>query len=391
MMNESDQFRLDPRDADALDRLGSLAGEATPGDARQQRLVALIGLLDTPAPAVDPSLADATLARLPMPESNSLRREDARGVDAWTEARGRLEQIPGTIGERARKVEQLAALVRESPATAPADLADRTMTFVQNAIDASDASHRLPEAGRGFRLRISDVVSVAAMLLIGASVVWPILTSVREQSRRELCQGNLADVVRAFGGYASDYRSALPSATAGYAGGTWLATGRDPSRSNSANLYRLVESRYVEISELACPGNPRARLEAAGPDEHDWRAFEEVSYSYRVMAGAVPQWGDPTVRTVVLADRSPVFLRAVRGLPVHPMAGSPNHGGLGQHVVFNDGTVAWSREPVMNGEDNIWLPRSVEDELRRRQGVSRVQPMSGTEAPGSVDDAFVGP
>lgn len=392
MSERNDDARLSPADAAALDSLGSLhaTGHGEGADARGRRLAALLALLDTPTVAADASLVDLTIARLPGPDSGSLRREDARAVDAWVDSAGRPDRVPGTIGARARRLGVLADLVRDSRVDRAADLADRTMAKIQAAIDGEESRLRLPERGRGVRLRLSDAVSVAAMLLIAASVVWPMLSTLREQSRRTVCHANLGDVVRAFGGYANDHRSELPRVTAGYGGGYWLATGSDPARSNSANLYRLVESQYVPIGELACPGNPRARLEPETPQDRDWRAFEEVSYSYRVMAGPVPRWADPSVRAVVLTDRSPVFLRAIRGQPVHSMAGSPNHGGLGQHVLFNDGTVDWKQEPIVSGGDNIWFPRIIEDELRRRQG-SKVDPMSGTESPAAADDAFVGP
>jgi hypothetical protein len=94
---------------------------------------------------------------------------------------------------------------------------------------------------------------------------------------------------------------------------------------------------------------------------------------------------------VVLADRSPVVIRILRGQPVNPSASSVNHRSAGQHVLFNDGSTAWITTPVLENGDNIWLPRSIErqiDEILRQHGR---RPLSGTETPEDANDVFLGP
>src|SRR5690606_36669266 len=96
----------------------------------------------------------------------------------------------------------------------------------------------------------------------------------------------------------------------------------------------------------------------------------EVSYSYRLLpAHHRSTWArdsQPSA-TPVLADRSPVTLAMAEGRTTTPDANSPNFDGLGQHVLFEDGSVAFLESPVVNG-DNIWLPAVIEKFLGRIPG-----------------------
>ncbi|MBK7404773.1 MAG: hypothetical protein IPJ41_09095 [Phycisphaerales bacterium] len=201
----------------------------------------------------------------------------------------------------------------------------------------------------------------------------------------------MREVAGALGGYALDHDAMLPISTAGFGGGTWWDVGRDPQHSNSANLYTLAREQYLTLASLACPGNPQAARVARTPDARDWSSLDELSYSYRVMARPEREvWGGPS-QLVVVADRSPVVLRAVRGQVIYPFESSPNHRGRGQHGLFADGSAQWLSSPVLPSGDNIWLPKSIEmviDEVSRRAGL---KPIEGTEAPADRQDSFVGP
>jgi hypothetical protein len=188
--------------------------------------------------------------------------------------------------------------------------------------------------------------------------------------------------------YAGSNRDALPISYASLGGGKWWDVGKP--HSNSANLFTLARAGYSELSSLACPGNPRAVTGPVPKGARDWRSLDEISYSYQIMFGRErPVWNGG-VRTVVLADRSPVVPRSVRGEAFDPLANAKNHGGRGQHLLYNDGSAEWARTPVLKNGDNIWLNRALEVRIDFTSSRS-IRPLTGTEIPDGADDACLGP
>jgi hypothetical protein len=404
---------LDPADAAALDALvgagletATLAGSPE-HVARAVQVGRLLGLLESRATA-DTSLVDVTFARVlqarqqslgisghPLWSEPALCMDDEESLDAWVMAGYDPARVPTVLRERAQRHERLAGLVAGKAGRAAATnddgdlLIDRTLAAVQAEIDKRAEGMVLePMRGRGGGMRLADIVSVAAVLLIGSAVVFPVLTAVREQNRRAICNDNLHAAAVGMGLYGGSYRDSLPVTTASLGGGRWWDVGK-PQYSNSANLYTLARTGYVEMSSLACPGNPEAPTAIVAKDALDWRNLAEISYSYQILLGPErPSWNQGA-RAVVLTDRSPVVLRAVRGELINPLANAPNHRSAGQHVLFNDGSTVWLRTPVLENGDNIWLPRDLEIHLELMSG-RPLRPLSGTEIPGA-GDAFVGP
>ncbi|MCL4742641.1 MAG: hypothetical protein KJZ54_10610 [Phycisphaerales bacterium] len=380
---------LSAADAAALDALVDagfdLEAVADEHRGRAERIVALLDPLRDAGIAGSARLVEDTLAHALGLEPH-LCADDAAALDAWLEADGDPSLVPQAMRARAERHRALADAVCHCDAGDREALVDRTLALVQATIDRDAESLAFERAARR-RVRFADVASVAAVLLIGASVLWPVLSSVRDQARRIACAANLHGAANAMSGYASLNQNALPMVTASYGGGTWWNVGKGPDRSNSANLYTLAREKYLSLSSLACPGNPNAPTVPASPEDRDWRTLDEVSYSYRVISGPqTPRWLDQT-RVLVMADRSPVVQRAVRGERVNPEASTPNHGGRGQHLLFNDGATEWHASPVLPNGDNIWLPRSLERVLHQLSGGR----LTGRELPDGPDDAFVGP
>lgn len=385
---------------DALVEAGFDVSAVDPAVRKQaDRAVQLLGLLDTDPGDDAATLIDVTFARalrarrLAIAAPPSLGQKDAAALDALVMSGFNPARTPASLRERARAHASMAGLVTGGPAVDGAESRiERVMAAVRSDIEHERERMRLDAAP--FRappggIRLADLVSMAAVVLIAGAILWPVLTAVREQSRRALCEGNLGQTSLALSTYANDHRDALPVVHANMSGGRWWDVGA--GRSNSANLFELVRGHYVPVSSLACPGNEKAPIELADPSARDWRSLEEVSYSYQNMFGRErPAWGGP-VRVAVLADRSPVVLRAVYGQVIYPFANTPNHAGAGQHVLFNDGATAWLRSPVLENGDNIWLPREIElkiEEISRQLGL---RPLSGTEVPTSAEDVFLGP
>jgi hypothetical protein len=397
--DEQNSDRLSEADTAALDRLIEAGLEpAYDADARTNRVMSLLGLLGTPVAGetdartarVDVTVLRARRAAQAEADAQPLHADDMNAVDRW------MDGVSDAGSDRVARVESLAALAASGPPSDPAERAariERVMAAVSQ--EESFRAERMtldqgPELS-GWRMRLADVISIAAMLLLGASVALPAMNAVGQRQERLACLNNMQTSARAFGTYAGDHADFLPMATAGFGGSRWMDVGTK-ERSNSANLFTLVRTGYEGLDDLACAGNPHAARGAADPGAWDWDSMQEISYSYRIMPNGGLRMTLPVAtpaQVVVTADRSPVTLRIAAGLPVIPEANSPNHAGRGQYVLRLDGSADWERSPVVGG-DNIWLPRSIETVIRQvRERLD--QNFRGTEIPDSPTDAFVGP
>jgi hypothetical protein len=393
-----------PQDAATIDALVEVGfdpervGEpGSPERLRARAAAGVLGLLDCGA-EVHGALADvafhrvlqARRAALTMSEPE-LCEEDCSALDAWVMEGYDASRAPASLRERARRHQALAALVT-APTTfdAPDDLIERTLDRIHAEV-ASETSRLNLETARassGLRVRLADLVSVAALILVGVGVLMPVMTAVREQGRRALCTSNLSGTAMAMGAYAGSNRDSLPLTTASLGGGKWWEVGKP--HSNSANLFTLARTGYTPLANLACPGNPTAATGPIDAAAQDWRSLDEISYSYQIMFGRERPLWSVGKRAVVLADRSPVVPRSVRGEQFNPMDNAPNHRSRGQHLLFNDGTVEWASSPMLKSGDNIWLSRGLElghDILAGRP----LRPLNGTEIPDAADDACLGP
>lgn len=387
-MTEPHDNELCPADASALDALFGEVGSDVDA-ARVERLESLLSLLDCEPGDDRTALIDVTLARLSREREPMLVPDDEEALDAWVASGYQETRVNATLRDRARRHASLASLVTSTPAgKSPDALIDATLERVQSAIDTQESGLHFESHRGSRRIRLADVVSVAAVLLISFSVVWPIFTSVRHRGQVAGCLNHFGTTASAMSLYAGSNRDQLPMATASLGGGAWWNVNPRKPSSNSANLFELTRGDYTDLASLSCPGNEHAPTATWDENARDWRALEEISYSYQIMFGPErPTWSKD--RTVVLTDRSPVVLKAFRHEPVNPMANSPNHGGEGQHMLYNDGSVEWARAPQTPGGNNIWLPHQIEEMLEQ---LSRGElDLQGTETPSSATDVFVGP
>lgn len=283
--------------------------------------------------------------------------EDQRVLDALIDAEFDHQAInPMDLADHSRleALEGMLGLLRDYPV----DDADETLIYATLArIDRSeeqaaarmsfDARHdQLDGRSARRRIRMPDFIAVAAVILIGVGIGWPLLASMRNRSMDMACANNLRYVGYAFGQYAADNHGALPIAMAG------------PSVSwdtfkNVLNMEPLVNGNYCEVGHLDCPGHHHQAGDA-GP-----------SYSYRwFVLGPQGQahvgWGTGERVTVVLGDLNPVIEAARSGRFVPPLSMSINHAGRGQNVLVTDGATLWLQEPVVGRGDNIWLPNGAE-------------------------------
>jgi prepilin-type processing-associated H-X9-DG protein len=391
-------------DVDAVDAVVG-AGWRGGSDERARRVAYLVGLLDASAEWDEEdrrTLVDVTVARVARARSAAgpvgdagLCPDDEEALNAWVLAGFDATRVPASM--RAR-VERHEALMRALTAIRLDGERSRLVERTLAAVDEwrGDESRRLvfepPVASR--RLGWRDLVSVAAVVLLGVSVVWPMVSAARHSAQRTTCTGQLATVASAMGAYANDWRGSMPLAVTEMAGLPWWAVQPQRPVANSANLFTLPRTGYARLRDLACVGNRTAcRQNDAAANAWDWSHLGEVSYSVQIMLTRDrPAWAGSSGRTAVLADRSPVVLRAVKGEWIYPMENSPNHGGRGQNVLFTDGSVEWRTTPIV-GQDNIWLPAFIESAIRQALESDRwvrQQPLRGVELPVGRD-VFLGP
>jgi hypothetical protein len=409
-----------PGDADALDALidAGLRVErvSVVHRAKAAQIFNILALVDTPI-QVDQdqsTLVDVTMARVlraasPADEGEAvLTAMDGEALDAYVAADFRTAKVPALLRPRAFKIEAMVNLVSQTPTNTPPAFAltERTMRRIalaerEQEASQSDSGSLRPVGG----FRFADLVSVAAVILLGVAVMWPVLTTVRGYQQRAGCASNLGRVATAMGEYSGDFSGMLPMATASY-GGTWLDVGSSPERSNSANLFTLPRFKYASMHDLACSGNPNAVVKQPSQAAQDWSSLKEVSYSYYIMFGKARPTPESSPSTIILADKSPVVMRASTKQVVRfPLENSPNHAGKGQWALRADGAAVWLTTPQV-GSDNIWLSRGheriwsqiqahlpqIEAELRSgvRRGVLHI-PVQGDELPESAADSFLGP
>ena len=314
---------------------------------------------------------------------------DQLAIDHLVETGWEASATPEEHRTRARRAIRLLDELRVGGVTSgeSADLADRTMDLI--AVQAERARFSMIEADLGDRrrgFRLADIGSIAAMLLIGVAIFWPVLGGLRASAEQRACSQNLHNAGVGFGMHASDRAGRLPMHSASLlrvapGAASWWDVGT-PERSHSANLYQLVGGGFTSLEDLSCPGNKNATV-VASPGGQDWRSAAEVSYSYQLFGGRrEPRLSDLRV-TILLTDKSPVVDRARRGERVYAEERSHNHGGAGQHVLFADGSVGWLTRPVTESGDNLWLPAA----LSGAEGIR----LNGTELPVEPGDVFVGP
>ncbi len=393
---------LSPDDAAALDAIFDRQTSAAP-----ERVEALEGLLSLlthrSEQRPDRSLVDATLARVArarrMGEAEAVLGEsDAAAVDALVDAKFDSKGIPAAHAQRGAAAAALLSTLsmgqRPGASQREALIAATLAKVDKSEADAQSKYRVLPEIPMlRRRFQVADVVGVAAALLLGVSVLWPMLNELRESGRRTDCGSNLAMVGGAFFSYAGDNADSLPMASASLAGNKWWDVGTQPERSNAANLFTLVRTNYAGLEPLACSSSPSAcrTQQAVAASKMDWRSSDDVSYSFQILFGRAAQARmSQSPSAVLLSDRSPVVVRALRREPIDPFANSLNHAEKGQNVLLADRSVAWTTSPVMGSGDNIWLPRSIEVLLNRSRGGAQAEPIQGTETP-EYQDVFVGP
>ncbi len=322
-------------------------------------------------------------------------------LDALLEARANLPYTPPglrlvsdensstSIQPTSKELQNLLTLLDQCPAENPSnDLVAKTLQRIDAQTDLEHAHIKTEGGFSGFAgLRIHEFATIAAVLICAVSLISPALNYVRQDARKVACANNLSVVSAAFNQYSADNNDSLPNRGA-LPGDTWWNVGKPDERgqinqSNSAHLYHLARSGYVDPRTLNCPENANAPV---NPDRtaHDWNTPQAVSYSYQNQYAKSHPRVSQARQMAILADKNPLFVAnpAGEGLTkasnIQDEASSKMHKASGQNVLRSDSSVLWANSPVMPNGDNIWLA----------SGINRYR---GVEGPASVNDSFLVP
>ena len=309
----------------------------------------------------------------------TLSPDDAAAIDALLEAGG-----GGTLAltasaaddTRTRRARQLLAVVGRSasardtaPASASRDADEALVGHTLAAVAAQRQREKFAqqvamyaEPRRTLGVSWRQLVSAAAVLVVGVSLLFPALENQRQQAQQIACMGNLGIAGQQMNAYAVDHAGMLPR---GPVGPSWIKAGQPDAiddagrfQSNSAHLYLLIREAYVAPERLACASNANATTGLPGSGQRDWLTPAAISYSYQNQHTPRPiliQRSRP--RLAVLADKNPLFVVRNHRLVFDPDAdrdaASSLHGNRGQNILTLDGRVRWNQTPTV-GDDNVY-------------------------------------
>lgn len=324
--------------------------------------------------------------------SHQLHAADARILD-WLVEHGfdasKVKELPAEDHERAlavlRQINVLDAYTVEQPHDS---LVDATVARIDRYEADRAAALQIANNGRvRRRVRLADIIGIAAMIMLSAAVLLPIASQVRAKSLATVCAANMRELGGGLASYANANHGQLVMAgLGGSMFGTSLASSETtnrrvappmppqaptravitPSRDgksititpdwgtyrHSSNLAKLVTDGYCEAHALNCPGCEKC----------------VACFAYRVPATNSDFQLNTPKRMVLVADANPVLELRLDGHRLETsLISSRNHGDRGQNMLFSDGAVEWHLSPVLPSAniplqqatqfDNIWLPR----------------------------------
>ena len=292
----------------------------------------------------------------------------------------------------------------------PVGLADRTM----NLIGQHDQAQQMAQASAAIadrrkldrrsttthsRLRwvmgnLRDLLAVAACLMFVVLATRPGIRQARQLSQRHACAANMQQVGAALDQYANDHDGLLPHVKY-QPGSVWWGVGKNDQSnpSNTRNVFLLVKNGYLPADVFICPSSskkPRIRIKVDSETlkaMQDFAGREHVNYSFRLMFHGQRQPTDNSSQSVVMTDQNPIFAdfdcdnQTELDLSSEPsllQVNSPNHNGMGQNALYDDGSVRFSTSRYLG---------TVLDDIFTIRNTARYR---GNEQP-EPDDTFIAP
>lgn len=319
-----------------------------------------------------------------------LIESDARAKELFEQLRGTLQHLDHV--ESGECPDHLAEItVNKLRLASSAENARLQKLLAEEEKKVSAAPSRPASVYRSFWNNMTNVATVAAVLMVIGSVSLPTFSYMRQKAWQTACNAGLYNVGSGVARYANDNNGDLP-AVATVAGSPWWKVGDqgEMNHSNTRNPWLLVKNGYVEGKHFVCPGRAdgaavnytRQQLDKF----NDFPSRQHIGYSYMFMCDkrAKHQWNS---RTVLMADLNPIFESISTGsmkdefekLHISDQlrkAMSSNHK-RGQMMLFYDGSAVYMKVREVSGDD-IFTARDKDD-------------YSGREVPCDIKDIFLVP
>jgi hypothetical protein len=246
----------------------------------------------------------------------------------------------------------------------PDELAERTIARIVGAANSghlgleellADEQARPVRVNIGFWRNLSEMVAVAAAVMLIAGVLLPIFNRERQRYWKQACQRQLGSIFGGLSNYVNDHDGRAP-AVAGKPGQQW----------NTQCLYLPFKLGYIKDSALfICPGRDSSRAAqfdiSRVAEYDDFPSRQYVTYSPRKRCANSPNAHD-LCEGPILSDSNPIFDNGAavtfkKRLDQAIMrANSKNHRGRGQNVLYHDGSVKFIRIRLI-AEDDIFTLR----------------------------------
>ena len=267
-----------------------------------------------------------------------------RQLDDDPVARARLEEL--------RRVNRM--LAEDDNIEPPMGLAADTLNLIQRHVVASDRLAVREWAEPPSKMRAVDFLVVASVLCLAAVLVFPAIATLRGDQARLACADGLRALGIAMNMYANTERGELP-----------YVAPNGPLGNAGAFAVALRERELIPTTRrLICPGSNTGvvLVPTFGELQKSMEDPERFATLKRYMGGSYgylmgyDRYGIYYGRRVqnepenlpILSDRPPRIEEAL-GSP-----NSPNHGQMGQNVLFADGGVRWLPSPFWR-QENFYL------------------------------------
>ncbi|HJN71904.1 MAG TPA: hypothetical protein QF528_04850 [Phycisphaerales bacterium] len=275
----------------------------------------------------------------------NLCKADADMLDRLVDVGFEIDQLEDLTKEeqlRASNILKMFGLLKQYPVE---DASDTLIDVTLARIDQYESKHRasmhiqtvdVQATSSGFAFRMPDLISIACMVLIGASLVIWLGRGTRAQSMSYQCANNMAAVGMGLANFAFDNNGAVPTTSAVGLGS--LFGGVTPDRMNPDALL----GEYCSTHHLHCPGHEGTDGGGFSYQTQRKEIWDALKRHRRVF--------------VVLSDTNPILDAILTGRTHNPLTPSQNHGGNGQNQLLDDGsTISLVGPPVLGG-DKIWVP-----------------------------------
>ena len=159
-------------------------------------------------------------------------------------------------------------------------------------------------------------------------------------------------------------------------------------------LWLIVRNEMSDARVFACPNDGDAMIDDSDTPESWWsfQTLTAVSYSYQNQLGRIMTEGSMSARIAIMADKSP-FRPEVVEEPTGSDAekekyewNSPNHDWRGQNVLYGDGHVEFTTDPMCgHSRNNIWIKEEWDNDNKEWEGAGHEDPTAETNE--SLEDS----